>query len=339
MELTISIAPQVEPFNRGESVTTLLSKLMASSAPSLAPIIPFPHPARPLRLDGSPKIMQIFNATPDSFSDGNQAHLVPAAAFETVKRLFDTPHPPAILDIGGMSTRPGSLPCSEEEEINRVVPLIRLIRSSDDPAIRSVPISIDTYRADVARAAVEAGASCINDVRGGAEEGMKETMAETSVPVMLMHSRGDSVSMTDPALQDYSALGGVVKGVQQELGNRVRDALDAGVKPWNIVIDPGLGFAKSRDDNLALLRHVSELSTEKTLTGLPILIGGSRKGFVGQVIKRKKEEASQRGFGDAAVVAWCAAQAAQGKSPVDILRVHDGRGMAEVLAMWKAIEG
>lgn len=313
---------------------------MGTTAPSLAPIIAFPLPALPLRLDASPRIMQIFNATPDSFSDGNPDHLDPQAALQVVQQLFDTPHPPAMLDIGGMSTRPGSEPCTEEEEINRVVPIIKLIRSSDHPLLHKVPISIDTYRANVARAAVEAGASCINDVRGGSEPGMQEVMAEAGVPVVLMHSRGDSISMTDISLQDYSSLGGVVKGIKEELGNKVEQAIKAGVKSWNIMIDPGLGFAKSQEDNLTLLRQVSDLTTEGSkLAGYPVLVGGSRKGFVGNAIKRKKEEAKERGYGDAAVVAWCAAQNVRGDRSVDILRVHDGRAMAEVLAMWEAIKG
>lgn len=322
--------------------------------------------------------MQIFNATPDSFSDGHSDNLDVTLALQSITALFDRfpssglPPSPDILDIGGMSTRPNSTPCTEQEELDRVVPLIRAIRSSSDERLKSVPISIDTYRASVAHAAVEAGASCINDVRGGWESGMKETMAELGVPVVIMHSRGDSTSMGTAAAQDYSALGGVVAGVRVELGERVRAALDAGVKRWDVVLDPGLGFAKTPEDNLALLRRVTELNAacatasseagerssasqtsaqgtvgaEHVLAGLPILVGGSRKGFVGRAIGRGgKDEASQRGYGDAAVVSWCAARSgssldasgASGPSGVDVLRVHDSRAMGEVLSMWRAI--
>ena len=340
-----SFAPSfIDPLSQ-RSVSTLLSALMKTTPPSLAPIVPFPFPARPLRLDRPPAIMQIFNATPDSFSDGNIAHLDASVALERIKALYSTPHPPAILDIGGMSTRPGSIPCSEQEELERVIPLIKAVRSipSSDPFhnLATIPISVDTYRPSVARAAVEAGASCINDVRGGLEEGMRAVMAAANVPVIIMHSRGDSVSMSTPKAQDYEALGGVVSGVKKELGEMVRSVLGAGVRRWNVVLDPGLGFAKSYEGNLALIRGVKELTRStpsdapgpvSELEGLPILVGGSRKGFVGKAIAREdKQEASERGFGDAALVSWCASLG------VEIVRVHDGRGMGEVAAMWQAI--
>jgi len=315
--------------------------------------------------------MQIFNATPDSFSDGHSDNLDVDFALKSITALFDRPTtssgpppPPDILDIGGMSTRPNSTPCTEQEELDRVVPLIRAIRAGSDERISRVPISVDTYRASVARAAVQAGASCINDVRGGSEPGMKEVMAELGVPVVLMHSRGDSHTMGSAELQDYSTLGGVVEGVRTELSERVRDALGAGVRRWDVVLDPGLGFSKTPEDNLALLRRVTELNApaafasgetskasaegaadaEDVMVGLPILVGGSRKGFVGRVIGRAgKDEASQRGYGDAAVVAWCAATSgvdgSTRSSGVDVLRVHDARAMGEVLNMWRAIEG
>ena len=263
--------------------------------------------------------MQIFNATPDSFSDGNDDHLDVAKALASIQKLFDIPHPPDILDIGGMSTRPNAVPCSESEELSRVVPLITAVRSWN-PAIR---ISIDTFRPTVARAAVQAGASCINDVRGGTEPGMLENMVELDVPVVLMHSRGDSTSMTQA--QDYS--GGVEQRVKMELQERIDAALKAGIKSWNIMVDPGLGFAKSPEQSVELLRGIGEWAL-----GYPVVVGGSRKGFVGGVIGRSgKEEAALRGYGDAAVVSWCAFQG------VDVVRVHDGRGMGEVVKMLEVL--
>jgi dihydroneopterin aldolase/2-amino-4-hydroxy-6-hydroxymethyldihydropteridine diphosphokinase/dihydropteroate synthase len=278
--------------------------------------------------------MAIINATPDSFSDGAVSNLSIPLVLASLRTMLATPHPPHILDIGGMSTRPHSTPCSEAEELERVVPLIRAIRALGEEAaeLRSIPISVDTYRPAVARAAVDAGASCINDVRGGREEGMLETMAKLDVPVVLMHSRGDSTSMTTAALQDYSALGGVVAGVRTELGDTVQRALQAGVKRWNIIIDPGLGFAKSHNDNLILLRRVGELTAPGSgMEGITVLVGGSRKGFVGKTIGR--EVAKERGYGDAGVLAWCVAQ---GKG-VDIVRVHDARATGEVMGMISAI--
>ena len=276
--------------------------------------------------------MQIFNATPDSFSDGDIAHLDTAKALKNIEGLIDPNHPPDILDIGGMSTRPNAAPCPEQEEVDRVVPLIRALRNSSNPVLSNLPISIDTYRPNVARAAVEAGASCINDVRGGSEPGMLATMAELDVPVVLMHSRGNSTTMTLPVSKDYSALGGVIGGIKIELGDRVRNALAAGVKSWNIVIDPGLGFAKSLEDNLIILRHLLDLTAEGSpLHGYPLLVGGSRKGFVGLVTGRK--EPTERIFGDSAVVGWCLAQGG-----VSIVRVHEGKGMGELVQMWDAID-
>ena len=308
------------------STSQLLSELRKTTPSQLANIMPFSHPALPLRLVGSPKIMQIFNATPDSFSDGDTSHLSVPLALEQIRNLLDTPVPPAILDIGGMSTRPNSVPCSEEEELNRVVPLISALRSSPDGRLRAIPISIDTYRPNVARAAVKAGASCVNDVRGGREPGMLETMAELDVPVILMHSRGDSTTMMEAEMQDYSTLGGVVAGVRTELGETVAKAQKAGVKAWNIMLDPGLGFAKSQSDNLTLLRNLSQLEF-----GYPLLVGGSRKGFVGGTTGREK--ADERGYGDAAITAWCC------QAGVGIVRVHEGLGMGEVVKMWEAIKG
>jgi dihydroneopterin aldolase/2-amino-4-hydroxy-6-hydroxymethyldihydropteridine diphosphokinase/dihydropteroate synthase len=274
--------------------------------------------------------MQIFNATPDSFSDGSQDHLDLTLAMKAIEGMFATPHPPDIMDIGGMSTRPNSTPCTEEEELERVVPLIRAIRSSANELLAKVAISIDTYRPTVAHRAVEAGASCINDVRGGRESGMMATMAELGVPVVLMHSRGDSTSMLDSQSQDYS-FGGVVQGVKAELEATVGRALDTGVRKWNIVIDPGLGFAKNHHQNLELIRRIDELAVGSILRGVPVLLGGSRKGFVGRVIKRGTEEVSLRGYGDAAVVGWCCVKG------VEVVRVHDGRGMSEVIKMHAAI--
>lgn len=320
-----SIAPDfVHPIFKN-TISQLLDRLPTSAPPALAAVIPFPSPINPLRSGSTPRIMQIFNATPDSFSDGSSDNLSIALAIQKLEAMFNMPYPPDILDIGGMSTRPNSQPCSEDEELNRVVPLIRAIRASDHETLKKIPISIDTYRPSVARQATEVGASMINDVRGGREEGMLETMAELGVPVVLMHSRGDSISMTSKKLQDYTPLGGVVAGVTSELSQTIAKALENGVRPWNIIIDPGLGFAKSHSENLVLLRHVSEFKQ----LGYPLLIGGSRKGFVGKVVGR--DVPAERGFGDAGVVGWCAQEG------VELVRVHDGMGMGETLRMVQAI--
>jgi dihydroneopterin aldolase/2-amino-4-hydroxy-6-hydroxymethyldihydropteridine diphosphokinase/dihydropteroate synthase len=275
--------------------------------------------------------MAIINATPDSFSDGSTSNLSVPHVLSTIRAMFDTPFPPDILDIGGMSTRPDSTPCTEAEELERVVPLIQAIRNMEEKAIASIPISIDTYRPIVARAAVHAGASCINDVRGGREQGMLATMAELGVPVVLMHSRGDSTSMTTTGMQDYTAEGGVVQGVIKEMREMVQKAEEAGIRRWNIILDPGLGFAKKGTDNLVLLKHLRGLNGPGTLLeNYPMLVGGSRKGFVGKVIGR--DVPAERGMGDAAVAAWCLGQG------VEIIRVHDARAAGEVMGMIAAIK-
>ncbi|ORY21159.1 Dihydropteroate synthase-like protein [Naematelia encephala] len=324
------IAPTLRHPSLGLSLSALLARLQTSLPSPLAPIIPLSYPCAPLRLGPLPLIMQIFNATPDSFSDGSVSHLDIAKSLDTIESFFSTPHPPSILDVGGMSTRPGSEPCTESEELERVVPLIQAIRASSNPSVAKVVISIDTYRPNVARAAIQAGGNIINDVRGGTEPGMVETMAKLDVPVILMHSRGDSKTMTTSPLQDYSNFSrGVVEGVQVELGEMIHRALRAGVKRWNIIVDPGLGFAKSHKDHLTLLRHLEEF-TQIDGYKYPLLVGASRKGFVGRVTGRK--EPKDRAFGDAAITAWCCRAAC-----VDIVRVHEGRGMAEVVSMWGAM--
>ncbi|KAL1412473.1 trifunctional dihydropteroate synthetase [Vanrija albida] len=322
------IAPELIHPAFGVSVAELLSRVTPGG---LAPVIPFPAPAKPLRLTSpaTPAVMAIFNATPDSFSDGNERHTETGGALERLTQVASSSRVPAIIDIGGMSTRPNSEPCSTEEELERVVPLVTAARASDG-ALASIPISVDTYRPEVALAAVKAGASCINDVRGGAEEGMPAAMAAANVPVVLMHSRGDSTTMLSPEAQDYSAHGGVVGGVAAELGVSVQRALDAGVKRWDIVLDPGLGFAKSQDDHLRLLRSLPELAATPALANFPLLVGGSRKGFVGRVTGRTVP--AERGAGDAAISAWCTATGV-----VDVLRVHDAESAADTVAMSAAI--
>lgn len=323
------IAPELHHPALGGSV----GQLLAGVAPGgLAPIIPFPAPARVLRLApigavATPAIMAIFNATPDSFSDGHESRIETTSALAGVQALMTLATPPTIVDIGGMSTRPGSLPCTEDEELARVVPLVQAIRISDESPASTLPLSIDTYRASVAAAAIDAGASCINDVRGGAEPGMLEAMVKAGCPVILMHSRGDSVSMTTADEQVYPE--GVVAGVRSELAKRVRAALAAGVKKWDIVLDPGLGFAKNQAQNLQLLKHIGELATGE-LAGYPVLVGASRKGFVGKITGRTV--AAERGYGDAAVNAFCVQSGC-----VDVLRVHDAQAAADSVAMATAI--
>jgi dihydroneopterin aldolase/2-amino-4-hydroxy-6-hydroxymethyldihydropteridine diphosphokinase/dihydropteroate synthase len=306
----------------------VVDALLANVAPGgLAPIIPFLAPAQPLRLaepgqPATPAIMAIFNATPDSFSDGAVERTRAETALTRAEEVLAAK--PAILDIGGMSTRPGAEPCSEAEEVDRVVPLITALRAAG----HKLPISVDTYRPSVAAAAIAAGASCINDVRAGREEGMFAAMAAADAPVVLMHSRGDSMSMLAPESHIYPS--GVVSDVAAELGAAADAARAAGVKRWDIVLDPGLGFAKSQAQNLALLRDLRDFADNEHAKGYALLVGASRKRFVGAVSGIAVP--SERGPADAAVNAVCAAAGV-----VDVLRVHATEEARATVAMAAAI--
>lgn len=264
-------------------------------------------------------IMAIYNATPDSFSDGgiNRSE----AVVDDAKRLINDGA--SILDIGGQSTRPGALEISEQEELSRVVPVIAKIRE----AHINILISVDTYRAEVARQAVLAGANIINDVSAGQfDDKMLLTAAELDVPIILMHTRGTPMNMKGKAWYKD-----VISEVGAELEDRVEAALTAGVKRWNIIVDPGLGFAKTLAHNIAIIKKLGELRQRTKLAGLPWLLGPSRKAFTGTL--SGVSEANSRQFGTAGAVAACIAAGAE------ILRVHDVKEMTQVAkvsdAIWK----
>lgn len=316
-----------------QTIGQLLSALEKPDAPPpLARVIPFPLPARPLRLKpGAPLVMGILNVTPDSFSDGEEERVSEAALAHIIDLATSLIEQGAdIIDIGGMSTRPGvdDKDVTPEEEMARVLPIIQALRVEGI----EVPISIDTFRAQVAELAILAGASCINDVRGGREPGMLEVMAKMNVPVILMHSRGDSKEMLTARAHDYSAHGGVIAGVREEMKETVEQAEKAGVKSWNIILDPGIGFAKSQEGNLQLLHALPTLfGSETGLDSYATLVGASRKGFIGKVLDRPV--AKEREFGNAAVTAVCCQS-----QKVDIVRVHEPRPAKDVIRMLSAIQ-
>ncbi|KAK6333875.1 trifunctional dihydropteroate synthetase [Orbilia blumenaviensis] len=285
----------------------------------LSPSIPSLQPASETR---PTHIMAIINLTPDSFSDGG-VHNTPNIE-ETVSRAVKAGV--SIVDLGGMSTRPNAAEISETEEIERVLPAIKAIRSSSDPAVKGVTISIDTFRASVARAAVDAGADIINDISGGLlDPDMIKTAIQLDVPIMLMHMRGTPQTMS--SLANYPD--GVIETVGRELEERLDAALKAGVKRWKIILDPGLGFAKTTQHNLEILRNFSKLRARKKLVGIPWLIGPSRKKFIGEITG--VPDAAQRQWGTGAAVT---ASVAGG---VDIIRVHDIDEMTKVAKMADAI--
>ncbi|CAO1623423.1 unnamed protein product [Sympodiomycopsis kandeliae] len=223
-------------------------------------------------------IMGIVNATPDSFSDGGD-HFSYHDALASARNMVT--HGADILDIGGMSTAPKAPEISAEEEASRVVPVIQAIRQAGI----ETPISVDTFRASVARAALLAGANIVNDVTGGERDPeILDVTKQFNVPCILMHSRGDSKSMG--ALGDYSKTGGVMQGVSLELQARVERALKKGIPRWNIVLDPGIGFAKDQTGNLDLLRDLGKLtggggSAGMTLDAITAAMNGGRDALVG----------------------------------------------------------
>lgn len=284
-------------------------------------------------------VMGILNATPDSFSNGGE-HLAVDVALSAARAMAAAGVD--VLDVGGQSTAPGRPEVPLEEEAARVLPLIAALRA--DPATRALPISIDTYRADVARQALDAGASIVNDVSGGTRDpAMLPLVAARQCPCVLMHMRGDAASMT----RHTTYTGGVVADVAVELSQCVDAALRAGVRRWNIVLDPGIGFAKDTAGNVALLRDLSHITgpggsrggldptrhahvptpggpapnvwaPNPVLCRFPLLLGVSRKRFLGQLIRAPETEPARR---DAASLAACVAAIASGA--VDIVRVHD----------------
>ena len=285
------------------------------------PLIRSTDPQKPTSL------MAILNITPDSFSDGGLHTANDQAHLESTVKAFIA-QGATILDIGGQSTRPKAELISPTEELQRILPVIKAIRQM--PEADNTAISIDTFYAEVAREAVAAGADIINDISAGVlDQDMLPTVAKLGKTIVLMHMRGDPHTMTELTSYPY----GVVDGVAQELAQRVQAALDAGIPPWRIILDPGVGFAKNQGQNLELLRRLAELreycTTFPQLSGLPWLLGTSRKGFVGKITETP--DPAQRQMGTAATVTASIAGGA------DIVRVHDVAEMAQVVKMADAI--
>lgn len=267
--------------------------------------------------------MSILNVTPDSFSDGGQNFNIDSTTLaSTIKSHIAAGA--TIIDVGGQSTRPGSVQVSSEEELARVLPAVRLIRSLSEA--QHVAISVDTYRADVAEASIKSGADIINDVSAGLmDDAMLTTVAKLGCTICLMHMRGTPETMSNFA----SYPSGVVKTVGHELLERVRAAEVAGIRRWRIVLDPGIGFAKTQEQNLELLRRQADLRAFPGLEGLPWLVGTSRKAFIGKITG--VETAKERVWGTAAAIT----AAVQGGA--EVVRVHDVKEMAQVARMADAI--
>ena len=261
-----------------------------------------------------PRIMGILNVTPDSFSDGGR-HQTPAAARAAARAMIAAGAD--IIDVGGESTRPGAATVPEAEETARIAPVIAGLAGGDI----AVPISIDTRKAAVARAALEAGADLVNDVSGFAfDPALAPLCAGRGVPVCVMHSRGDPATMQeDPHYED------VLLDVFDALAGRVAALEAAGIPRTRILVDPGIGFGKTQAHNLSLLQGISLFHG----LGCAILLGVSRKRFIGAIGKEPRADARAPGS-----IAVGLAALAQG---VQILRVHDVAETAQALRLWQAV--
>jgi dihydropteroate synthase len=266
-----------------------------------------------LQLDLSqPHVMGILNVTPDSFSDGGKHDQLDQAIAHALNMIEQGA---TIIDIGGESTRPGASEVAVEEEVRRVVPVVEAL------AKYNIVLSIDTSQPEVMRAAKAAGAHIWNDVRALTRPNALKTAVELDVPVVIMHMRGEPTTMNQ--LDQYAD---VTLDVMQELQQRINEALTAGVKKQNIIIDPGFGFAKNAQQNLKLLKEFWKLSE----MGYPVLSGLSRKRFIGEALQGATAE--QRAIGS---VTGHLLSIQQGAS---IVRAHDVKAMHEAILVWKAMQ-
>ncbi len=264
----------------------------------------------------APVVMGVLNVTPDSFSDGGRYADFDAAVGHGVRLRADGAD---LVDVGGESTRPGADRVDAETEIARVLPVIRALTGA------GIPTSIDTSRARVAEAALAAGADVVNDVSGGlADPDMARVVRDAGCPWVLMHWRGHSREMRD--LATYTD---VVADVRAELSQRVDEALAAGVAAEQVIIDPGLGFAKTAAHNWALSARLPELVD----LGFPLLFGASRKSYLGQLLADAAGTPRPTSGREAATIATSLLAVAAGAWGV---RVHDVRGTADALAVWRA---
>jgi dihydropteroate synthase len=260
-----------------------------------------------------PLVMGILNVTPDSFSDGGRFTREEALSAQ-IRTMLD--NGVDIIDVGGESTRPYAEPVSKDEELRRVLPAIACIRALH----QSIPVSIDTTKAEVARQALEAGADIINDVSGlRFDPEMIRIAVAHGAPVILMHMR-----KTPKDMQDQPVYDDVIREITEFLSERISWATGQGLDRERIIVDPGLGFGKTVEHNLAILKH---LRAFKKL-GCPLLVGHSRKGFIGKILTL---ETGERDLATALLSSYCATQGA------DILRVHDVKSTMQAVRLHEAI--
>ena len=254
------------------------------------------------------KMMGILNVTPDSFTDGGDYVDMDAAVARALQMVADGAD---IIDVGGESTHPSAPPISQAEELQRTIPLIEKIA----PKIK-VPISIDTYKSEVARQAVFAGATMINDIGGAKfDPDMPSVMAESDATLILMHNRKDG----------NTKYADVVADLKRELQESVDLVLDAGVKPEKIILDPGIGFAKTYDQSVEILQRITELKS----LGFPILIGASKKGTIGHLLGG----VGVLGRADGTLAVTCYAA----QKEIDYIRVHDVLANQHAICVFKKL--
>jgi dihydropteroate synthase len=260
-----------------------------------------------------PRVMGIVNVTPDSFSDGGRFSATEAAVRHAMQLVAEGAD---ILDVGGESSRPGATPVLLDEELCRVIPVIKALNGK-----AGVPISIDTYKPEVMRAAAAAGADIINDINALQSPGALEAVAETNVGVCLMHMRGNPQTMqADPQYQD------VVEEVADFLRARMAAAGEYGISRERIVLDPGFGFGKRSAHNIALLRELETLCA----LGRPVLVGLSRKSVLGQIVGADIDARLHASLSAAVIAAMKGAR---------IVRVHDVKATVDALRVLSAVEG
>ena len=260
------------------------------------------------------QIMGVLNITPDSFSDGG-SFFDSQSAVRHAHYLIE--NGADILDIGGESTRPGAAAVPLEEELRRTIPVIQAVSRS-----AHIPISIDTYKAEVARRAIDAGAAIVNDISGlRFDPEMPEVVAEYGVPAIVMHIKG-----TPKNMQEHPVYEALIPEIMDYLRYSIMLAADAGIPEDRIIIDPGIGFGKTFDHNLAIIKNLKEF----TLLGRPVAIGVSRKAFIGKLLGGAPPEARMEGTAAAVAVSIL--------NGANIVRIHDVREMAKVVKVADAIK-
>lgn len=257
-------------------------------------------------------LMGVLNVTPDSFSDGGKFLTVEDAVRRGIKMAEEGAD---MIDVGGESTRPGSDPATIEEELSRIIPVIETLSKKID-----IPISIDTYKSEVAKKALEAGAEMINDISAlRFDPEMKEVAAEYQVPIVLMHIKG-----TPKNMQENPYYNDVIKEIIEYLKESIQIAKDVGIQEENIIIDPGIGFGKRLEDNLNILKNLKKFS----ILNCPILVGPSRKSFIGKILDLPVGERLEGSL---------AALAVSIMNGANIVRVHDVKESKRVAGLLDTI--